>query len=252
MSARVILHRGYIGKHPENSRPAFTAALSEQRWFETDIRVSRDGVCFMIHDAEVDRLLDGSGCVSALTAAALEQFRYRQDAGLRLVRLDSLCRLIAESERGSVVFLHIKRLEDLDPTLAVVREFPIRDRLRFFACDEITMAFLGRIRQNGAGYRVGLHVPDGSPHVSEPAFAKADFIWADETAQPNITAELVGLAHGLDKPVYAISPELIPESVFNKDVPGRWRELLALGVDGICTDRPGELDRVIGDGKFES
>jgi len=53
--------------------------------------------------------------------------------------------------------------------------------------------------------------------------------------------EKVELAHSLGKPFYAISPELIPESIFNKDVEKRWKELLEMNVDGICTDLPGRL-----------
>lgn len=61
----------------------------------------------------------------------------------------------------------------------------------------------------------------------------------------NITKELVNLAHSVGKPIYAISPELIAESVFNADIERRWKELVEVGVDGICTDEPLELSRFL-------
>ena len=62
-----------------------------------------------------------------------------------------------------------------------------------------------------------------------------------KTFAQTIDENKVNLAHKLNKPFYAISPELISDSIFNKNIQQRWKELLQSGVDGICTDKPNEF-----------
>ncbi len=60
----VAAHRGWRSEYPENTLPAFKAALDlgvDQ--IETDVRVSRDGELVLIHDATVDRTTNGTGKV---------------------------------------------------------------------------------------------------------------------------------------------------------------------------------------------
>jgi len=60
----VAAHRGWRSEYPENTMPAFQAALDlgvDQ--LETDIRITRDGELVLIHDATVDRTTNGTGKV---------------------------------------------------------------------------------------------------------------------------------------------------------------------------------------------
>ena len=60
----VAAHRGWCSEYPENTMPAFKAALDigvDQ--IETDVRVTRDGELVLIHDATVDRTTNGTGKV---------------------------------------------------------------------------------------------------------------------------------------------------------------------------------------------
>jgi glycerophosphoryl diester phosphodiesterase len=49
----VIGHRGASGELPENTMPAFARALAYKgiAGIETDLRLSKDGVVVLIHDA---------------------------------------------------------------------------------------------------------------------------------------------------------------------------------------------------------
>ena len=69
MENKLILHRGYKFTYPENSRISFEMALKENKSFETDIRVSKDGICFMIHDDSLDNLFNGSGKINQVELA---------------------------------------------------------------------------------------------------------------------------------------------------------------------------------------
>ena len=97
------------------------------------------------------------------------------------------------------------------------------------------------MREKYPEYKLGLYLPENSNNYDEEHFKEFDFVWADEITIPWITKEKIELSHFFGKPFYAISPELIPESVFNLDIKKRWRELLDANVDGICTDMPEEF-----------
>lgn len=79
----VIGHRGASGDFPENTMPAFDAALGQGAdGLEFDVRLSSDGIPVVIHDATVDRTTDGSGPVGAYTAATLAELDAGNGAGV--------------------------------------------------------------------------------------------------------------------------------------------------------------------------
>lgn len=72
-----IAHRGYSLRYPENTLPAFEAAVAAGAdMIELDIRLSRDGELVVIHDATVDRTSNGRGRVADLSLAELRRFSY--------------------------------------------------------------------------------------------------------------------------------------------------------------------------------
>jgi len=238
MEEKLILHRGYKFTYPENSKLSFEMALKENKDFETDIRVSVNGVCFMIHDDTLDRLFNGSGKIKEMTSDELNKFHYKEDETQKLCSLKEMCELIKQNPGDILIFIHIKESEDIDNTIKTLEEYDFLDRIRFFAVDEIEEEFKKIMKEKYPKYKIGLYLPENSANYNEETFKEADFIWADEMTILWITKEKVELAHSLGKPFYAISPELIPESIFNSNVEKRWRELLKAGVDGICTDLP--------------
>jgi glycerophosphoryl diester phosphodiesterase len=76
----VMAHRGGAGLWPENTIYAFERAVTMKvDVLEMDMRATADNQLVIIHDSTVDRTTDGSGPVSALT---LEELK-RLDAGYR-------------------------------------------------------------------------------------------------------------------------------------------------------------------------
>lgn len=74
----VFAHRGGAALRPENTILAFDHGLSlGADGIEFDVRLSRDGVVVVHHDATLERTTDGRGPVAALTAGELA----RLDAG---------------------------------------------------------------------------------------------------------------------------------------------------------------------------
>ena len=74
----VAAHRGLCARYPENTMPAFKAALDAGvDQIEFDLRVTLDGEIVVIHDALVDRTTNGKGKVCEMTLAQLKEL----DAG---------------------------------------------------------------------------------------------------------------------------------------------------------------------------
>jgi glycerophosphoryl diester phosphodiesterase len=64
----VIAHRGEHRAHPENTLPAFQAAVDARAdFFELDVRTTSDGRLVLMHDAKVDRTTNGTGAVREMT-----------------------------------------------------------------------------------------------------------------------------------------------------------------------------------------
>ena len=73
-------HRGLSQACPENTLPAFAAAIaSGVHEIESDLRTSRDGIPLVCHDESVDRNTDGSGKVAELLWDNIQGL----DAGIR-------------------------------------------------------------------------------------------------------------------------------------------------------------------------
>lgn len=75
---RVIGHRGAARLAPENTLAGLRKAKAEgAAWVEFDVKLSADGVPYLLHDDTLDRTTDGKGPAAGLTMAALQ----RLDAG---------------------------------------------------------------------------------------------------------------------------------------------------------------------------
>jgi glycerophosphoryl diester phosphodiesterase len=101
---KIIAHRGFSGRAPENTMAAFEAALEFQvDGLELDVHRSKDGELIICHDPMVDRTTNGKGFIKDLT---WEELR-RLDAGSwfgrcfqneRIPRLSSLLGLVRKSD----------------------------------------------------------------------------------------------------------------------------------------------------------
>jgi glycerophosphoryl diester phosphodiesterase len=74
---RIIAHRGASTEAPEHTYAAYAAALAaEADGLECDVRLTADGHLVCVHDRKVDRVSNGTGRVSALELASLEQLDF--------------------------------------------------------------------------------------------------------------------------------------------------------------------------------
>lgn len=121
----ISAHRGGpVPGYPESALETFAHTLSQVPvLFETDVRMTADGVVVLMHDDAIDRTSDGHGAVKDLTWAALSQVHLRDDAGkvtpFHVPRLTSLLDWI--KDRGLVV-LDMKEDAETRAVAAAIRE----------------------------------------------------------------------------------------------------------------------------------
>lgn len=109
---RICAHRGLSRLCPENTLPAFGAALALPgvTEIELDLWLSADGVPVVCHDPRVDRTTDGAGIVTELSWDQIRRFdagcrldeRWR---GVRLPRFEEVLDLVAGR---AMLNIHIK------------------------------------------------------------------------------------------------------------------------------------------------
>lgn len=80
---QISLHRGASRYAPENTQPAFAKAIRMGAdYVEFDVRATKDGDFFLLHDSRLDRTTDGSGPVKENTTETVRQL----SAGVRFGR----------------------------------------------------------------------------------------------------------------------------------------------------------------------
>ena len=104
---QIIAHRGASAERPECTLPSIERAIETGATaVEVDVRTSRDGKLYILHDTTVDRTSDGKGKGSDLTLAELQKLDAGSwfDAEYRGVKIPSLIEA-AEASRGRIDLL---------------------------------------------------------------------------------------------------------------------------------------------------
>ncbi|MXO64309.1 glycerophosphodiester phosphodiesterase family protein [Altericroceibacterium endophyticum] len=131
----IASHRGGHLNAPENSLAAVDEAVANGAdVLEIDVRVSRDGVPFIMHDSTVDRTTNGEGVAEDMTYAELR--------GLRLAGgttpPPSLIEMLRHSCGRILVDLDMKT-DRVGPVIAVVEGLGMVDQVMVFDSDSDTL-----------------------------------------------------------------------------------------------------------------
>lgn len=111
---RVCAHRGFSTVAPENSLPAFGAAISlGAPEIELDIQFSKDGIPVICHDDELSRVSDGDGLIKEKNIAELRKIDFGQKfnsrfTGLKIALFEEF---LAKFSRHVIINLHLKTTE---------------------------------------------------------------------------------------------------------------------------------------------
>lgn len=76
---KIIAHRGVTNRAPENTMTAFLDAARQGYGVECDVRLSKDGVPVIMHDANLKRMAGVGEAVSDLTLAQLQGIQIKHE-----------------------------------------------------------------------------------------------------------------------------------------------------------------------------
>ncbi|HLN98140.1 MAG TPA: glycerophosphodiester phosphodiesterase family protein [Pyrinomonadaceae bacterium] len=176
MTPLILGHRGSSAVTPENTLAAFSRALSDGAdGIEFDVRLSRDGVPVVIHDATLKRTALIDGCVSELTAEQLREIDVgRWQAGNRITAGTTAEQLplLAQvydlfRDTDGLLYVEMKCEQDEGPTLAaevirLTREFGLADRV---VVESFDLAAIAAIKLIDQGIRTAALF---EPRISRP------------------------------------------------------------------------------------
>ncbi len=228
-----IAHRGAGKLAPENTLAAFRlGAQHGYRMFECDAKLSADGQVFLMHDATLERTTNGVGIAGELAWHALSQldagsWHQRLYAGEPLPRLEALARFCLGN--GHLLNIEIK------PTPGTERqtgETVARESARLWQGQPVPPLLTSFQPEALAGARnAAAHLPRGllldSLRDGWLGQAQALACVAVVCHYALWNADTVAQVHGAG--MRALSYTVNDESVA--------QQLIALGTDGIITDR---------------
>jgi len=114
---QIIGHRGARDLAPENTIAGFKEALKfKPDWIELDVRTSRDGIPFVIHDPRLGRLAGTRKAVSRISADTLKGLQTSH--GQPLITLEKALEAIVPKAK---VVIEIKTLRAVAPTAALLQ-----------------------------------------------------------------------------------------------------------------------------------
>lgn len=177
----IVCHKGANEYAPENTYAAAQRCIDwGVDYVEIDVRTSRDGVCYLLHDETLERTTNGHGPLAEHTAAEIEQMDagswfHPQFADQRVPRLDEFLRWIKGQAK---VFLDVKAA-DPQQMIDLIQAVGMADDVFFWSGNDAWALALRRL----------------APHLALKINVKtvADVVRAHEVYHANIVE--VDLAH---------------------------------------------------------
>ncbi len=249
---RLYAHRGSSAHHPENTLPAFAAAVQAGlRYLELDVRATRDGAVVVHHDETLERLCGVEEKVADLPLDELRRldagFGFTQDEGetfpwrgkgIVVPTLEDVlqafpdCFFNIEVKQGepaieSAVLEVIRKTGREDAVLLAAERDDVMARLRPL-CEGIPTSlcygelerFFGWIGSGCAGE----YVPPGEALQIPESYQEMVLV----------TPETIAAAHGVGMEMH----------VWTVNDVASMERLLKMGVDGVMSDYPERLVEV--------
>ena len=92
-----VAHRGDMERFPENTLEAVKGAIEMGfDYIEIDLRMSKDGVVFLLHDDTLERTTNGTGQAKLKTMAELKELdagikRNKKFEGMKIPTFEEVC-----------------------------------------------------------------------------------------------------------------------------------------------------------------
>lgn len=224
-----ISHRGEHLHHPENTMPAFRAAVEAGADFiEVDVRTTSDGRLVLSHDETVDRCTNGHGKIAEMT---FEEVR-KLDAGVKFAAEFAGTQVptfeeVMEFARGKIgVYIDSKRISPQDLVNTVAK----------YGMEDHVVVYGGLDLHRG--------VQKLNPRIKiMPESVNADV--ASKIAEELHPAVFAFDARDFKDDVIAVvrkaGAAIYVDRLGMADNPQSWQDAIDRGATGIQSDKPAEL-----------
>ena len=240
----LIAHRGASAYYPENTIPAFEAAIEMgAEMIELDVQLTKDGVPVVFHDADIARCTNGRGRIKNHTLEELKKLDAgkwfaRKFKGTRIPTLEE----VLELSRGRIALnIEIKTESVTDEyrhgieekCIELVREYDMQDHVLFSSFDYRAVRHIKRLDDQMPAallYNAGL-----SQYKLPSELINIYSADAFNCSQRQLTKKWLADIKANGFPVY----------IYTVNKVERMRELISLGVDGIFTNKPDVLKKTL-------
>ena len=232
-------HRGASGYFPENTLIAFEKALElGADGIETDVQMTKDGVLVLIHDETVDRTTDGLGYVKNYTYNELKKlnsYYYLKNSNTTtyIPTVEEL--LLIAKDKDIVINFELKNgiipYEDMERKLInVITKFSLVNNVSLSSFNHNSLVKCKNICpeiKTGILYMESLFMPE--------IYCKSVKGDALHPYYLSVNSAVVNSAH-------KVSLKINPFTVNDED---NMKKLIDLGVDGIITNYPDKLKKLL-------
>ena len=153
---RLCAHRGFSTVAPENSMPAFGAAVAlNASEIEFDLWETKDGEIVSLHDASLDRVSSGTGFVWNLTLEEIKKADFGVETderfkGLRIVLFEDI---LKKFSCQTIMNVHIKSRDNVTPVsesmlkkiIALIRKYDASKHVYFMTGNRAMQKQLARL-----------------------------------------------------------------------------------------------------------
>lgn len=247
----IIAHRGGAGLAPENTLASFRNGLVlNADVLEMDAHLTKDGVVVIIHDPTLERTTDGTGRVADFTLAQLQAF-------------NAAAKYAGGATERQAIPTFAQVLDLVKPTTARIEvEIKVPPQGRYPGIeqkmiDEIpARGMIDRVQISSFDFDTLKQVKAISPKTKTVALLTFDYFRANDINQPAATVEQM---QSIGADIIAVNKELLTAKlvqeaqnrkvkveVWTVDTEEEMKKFIAMGVDGIITNRPDVLKRVLG------
>jgi glycerophosphoryl diester phosphodiesterase len=229
---RLCAHRGFNTAAPENSLPAFGAAVAlGAPEIEFDLWETRDGEVVSIHDSKLDRVSDGNGFVWDYSLEELRKLNFGKGYdgvydGLKILTFEEILKKFSSHV---IMNIHIKSRDNVNPLneaylkkiIALIDIYDCEKYVYFMSGNDTLLKQLGELAPHlercvGGGNAKDLVVE----RAIEMGCEKVQFV------KGHVTREKVSLAH----------EHGIRCNIFWADTPEEANEYFDMGIDTVLTN----------------
>lgn len=234
--AFIVGHRGDRAEAPENTMTSLELAMDDLDFVETDVQLSRDGVPVLFHDVTLERVTGDRRQASELDLAELRRLDVGawygpEYAGERMPTLDGFLAALArrETARALVELKADWRADQVRTVVDLIERHALRGRVVLQSFSIETLLAAQRVSPTTPRIMLIRELP------AEPvALAERLGVIGFGTTAASVTA----VPDALD----ALHDAGVAVLCYTLNTHDHWQAVSALGVDGIITDQPSELD----------